>query len=133
MFGEDHTLRVRPWFSLDLALRCWMIFAQRLETIQICSIHRALIRCIIIQNDSKRWTKFRTSLTVQLSLSFLITLYIRRPTNSLWFCGCTPRSHFTPGKEPVPILQEAGWAPRTGLDGRKISSPRGVDPGPSSP
>ena len=27
--------------------------------------------------------------------------------------GCvvssTPRPHFTPGKEPVPILQEAGW------------------------
>ena len=22
-----------------------------------------------------------------------------------------PRPHFTPGKEPVPILQEAGWAP----------------------
>jgi len=23
----------------------------------------------------------------------------------------TPRPHFTPGKEPVPILQGAGWAP----------------------
>jgi len=23
----------------------------------------------------------------------------------------TPRPHFTPGKDPVPILQEAGWAP----------------------
>jgi len=23
----------------------------------------------------------------------------------------TPRSHFTPGKDPVPILQVAGWAP----------------------
>jgi len=23
----------------------------------------------------------------------------------------TPRPHFTPGKEPVPIVQEAGWAP----------------------
>ena len=29
----------------------------------------------------------------------------------------TPRPHFTPGKSPVPIVQEAGWAPgpvRTG-------------------
>ena len=29
--------------------------------------------------------------------------------------GCvvssTPRPHFTPGKDPVPILQEAGWTP----------------------
>jgi len=23
----------------------------------------------------------------------------------------TPQRHFTPGKDPVPILQEAGWAP----------------------
>jgi len=23
----------------------------------------------------------------------------------------TPRPHFTPGKDPVPILQEAGWDP----------------------
>jgi len=23
----------------------------------------------------------------------------------------TPRPHFTPGKNPVPIVQEAGWAP----------------------
>jgi hypothetical protein len=23
----------------------------------------------------------------------------------------TPRPHFTPGKNPVPILQEAGWVP----------------------
>jgi len=24
----------------------------------------------------------------------------------------TPRPTFTPGKDPVPIVQEAGWAPR---------------------
>jgi hypothetical protein len=23
----------------------------------------------------------------------------------------TPRPHFTPGKDPVPILQKVGWAP----------------------
>ena len=40
---------------------------------------------------------------------------------------------FTPGKDPVPILQDAGWAPSAGLDGRKISSPPGFDLGSSSP
>ena len=45
----------------------------------------------------------------------------------------TPRPHFTPGKDPVPIVQEAGWAPRASLDGRKISSTPGFDPGPPSP
>ena len=41
--------------------------------------------------------------------------------------------HFAPGENTVPILQEAVWAPRASLDGRKISSPLGFDPGPSSP
>ena len=28
-----------------------------------------------------------------------------------WVVSSTPRPHFTPGKDSVPILQEAGWAP----------------------
>ena len=31
----------------------------------------------------------------------------------------TPGPHFTPGKDPVPILQEAGWAPGPVWTGRK--------------
>jgi len=34
----------------------------------------------------------------------------------------------TPGKDPISIVQEAGWAP-----GPEISSPTEFDPGPSSP
>ena len=40
----------------------------------------------------------------------------------------TPRPHFTPCKDPVPILQGARWDPGRVLDGRKISSPPGFDP-----
>jgi hypothetical protein len=28
-----------------------------------------------------------------------------------WGVSVTPRPYFTPGKDPVPIVQEAGWAP----------------------
>ena len=28
-----------------------------------------------------------------------------------WVVSSTPRPHFTPGKDSVPILHEAGWAP----------------------
>ena len=31
----------------------------------------------------------------------------------------TPRPHFTPGKDPVPILQEAEWAPEPVWTGGK--------------
>jgi hypothetical protein len=37
----------------------------------------------------------------------------------------TPRPHFTPGKDPVPIIQEAGWAPGPVLTGGK-SRPHGI-------
>ena len=40
----------------------------------------------------------------------------------------TPRpGRFTPMKDPVPIVQEAGWAPRAGVDGcGKSHSPTGI-------
>jgi len=44
-----------------------------------------------------------------------------------------PRPLFTPGKDPVPILQEAGWAPGPVWTGGKILSPPGFDPGSSIP
>jgi len=34
-----------------------------------------------------------------------------RGTRRGWVVSSTPRPHFTPGKDPVPISQEAGWAP----------------------
>jgi hypothetical protein len=38
-------------------------------------------------------------------------LFHDRGTRSGWVVSSTPRPHFTPGKDTVPILQEAGWAP----------------------
>jgi hypothetical protein len=38
-------------------------------------------------------------------------LFHDRGTRRGWVVSRTPRPHFTPGKNPVPILQEAGWAP----------------------
>jgi len=38
-------------------------------------------------------------------------LFHDRGTRRGWVVSSTPRPHFTSGKDPVPILQEAGWAP----------------------
>ena len=35
---------------------------------------------------------------------------------------------FTPGKDPVPIVQKAGWAPGQSGQVQKISPPPGFDP-----
>jgi len=41
--------------------------------------------------------------------------------------------HFTPGKDPVPILQESGWAPGPVSTGGKSRPHQDSIPGPSSP
>ena len=38
-------------------------------------------------------------------------LFHYRGTRRGWVVSSTPRPHFTPGKDTVPIVQEAGWAP----------------------
>jgi len=53
-------------------------------------------------------------------------------TRRWWVVSVTLRSHFTPGKDPVPILKEARWAPGLVCMGGKTRPPPGFDPGPSS-
>ena len=42
-----------------------------------------------------------------------------RGTRTGWVVSSTPRPHFIPGKDQVPIVQEAGWAPGTVWKGGK--------------
>ena len=41
----------------------------------------------------------------------IAVLFHDRGTRSGWVVSSTPRPQFTPGKEPVPIVQEVEWAP----------------------
>jgi len=51
-------------------------------------------------------------------------LFHDRGTRRRWVVSSTPRPHFTPGKDPVPIVQEAGWAPGPVWTGGKSLSHR---------
>ena len=44
-----------------------------------------------------------------------------------WGVSVTPRPLFTPGKEPVPIVQETGWAPGPVWTAENLAPP-GFDP-----
>ena len=55
----------------------------------------------------------------------LALLFHDRDTRKGWVVSSTPRPYFTPGKDPVPIVQEAGWAPgRVWTSGK--SRPNGI-------
>jgi hypothetical protein len=43
-----------------------------------------------------------------------------------WGVSITPRSLFTHGKDPVPIVQEAGWAPGPVWTGAENLAPTGI-------
>ena len=43
-----------------------------------------------------------------------------------WGVSVTPRPLFTPGKDPVPIVQEAGWAPGPVWTGTENLAPTGI-------
>ena len=55
-------------------------------------------------------------------------LFHDRGTRRRWVVSSMPWPHFTPGKDPVPILQEAGWAPGLVCTGGKSCPYRDLIP-----
>ena len=79
-----------------------------------------------------KWSRYTPGVAQRLGRGIAL-LFHDRGTRRGWVVSSTPRLHFTPGKDPVPILQEAGWATGPVWTGPKISSPPGFDHRPSSP
>jgi len=57
-----------------------------------------------------KWSCYRPDVAQRVG-SGIALLFRDRGTRRGWVVSSTPRPHFTPGKDPVLILQEAGWAP----------------------
>jgi hypothetical protein len=53
-------------------------------------------------------------------------------TRRVWGVSVTPRPLYTPGKDPVPIVQEAGWAPEPVWTCAENLAPTGIR-SPDSP
>ena len=64
----------------------------------------------VIVKVKVKWSCYRPGVTQRVSKG-LAPLFHGRGTRRGWVASSTPRPHFTPGKDPVPILQETGWAP----------------------
>jgi len=57
-----------------------------------------------------KWSRYRPGVDQRVGTGIAL-LFQDRGTRREWVVSSTPRPHFTPGKDPVPIVQEAGWAP----------------------
>ena len=67
-----------------------------------------------------KFSRYRPGVAQRVGRAIAL-LFHDRGTRRGWVVSSTPRPHFTPGKDPVPILQEAGWAPGDGLVGKMYS------------
>ena len=80
------------------------------------TIKRVCRRCFVWGSGSKRvkvkvkWSRYRPSVAQTVGRGIAL-LFHDRGTRRGWVVSSTPRPHFTTAKDPVPILQEAGWAP----------------------
>jgi len=57
-----------------------------------------------------KWSRYRPGMAHRLGRGIALLVH-DRGTRRGWLVSSTPRPHFTPGKDLVPILQEAKWAP----------------------
>ena len=64
----------------------------------------------IVVKVKVKWSRFWPCLAQRVSRGIAL-LFHDRGTRRGWVVSSTPQPHFTPGKDPVPILQEAEWAP----------------------
>ena len=67
---------------------------------------------IYIYKGKGRVCRYRPGVAQRVGRGIAL-LFHERGTRRRWVFSSTPRPHFTPGKDPVPILrvQEAAWAP----------------------
>ena len=65
---------------------------------------------LLILKVKVSWSRYRPGVAQRVGRSIAL-LFHDRFTRRGWVVSSTPRPHFTPGKDTVPILQEVGWAP----------------------
>jgi len=61
-------------------------------------------------NNKVKWSRYRPSVAQRVGKGIAL-LFHDRGTRRGWVVSSTPRPHFTPGKDPVPFVQVAVWAP----------------------
>ena len=57
-----------------------------------------------------KWSRYGPSVAQRVGRGIAVFFH-HRGTRRGWVVSSTPQPHFTPGRDPVPILQEGGWFP----------------------
>jgi len=80
------------------------------EWTYVC-MYICLYVCMYVwMNVKVKWSPYRPGVAQRVGRGIAL-LFHDCDTRRKWVVSSTPRPQFTHGKDPVPILQEAGWAP----------------------
>jgi len=88
---------------------------------ETCSNCKVKIKCTLVQ--ALRLCTGRTAHTESRGIALLLLYH---GTRRGWGVSVTPRPLFTLGKDPVPIVQKAGWAPEPVCIGAENLVPTGI-------
>jgi hypothetical protein len=83
------------------------------------------VKCTLVQA-----LRLCTSRTAHRGSRYIALLFHDHGTRRVWRVSVTPRPIFNSGKDPVPIAQEAGWAPGpvwTGAENLALTGIRSPD------
>ena len=88
-----------------------------------CTRHigKGKVQCTLVQ--ALRLCTGRTTLWGSRGIALP---FLDHGTGRGWGVSVTPRPLFIPGKDPVPIIQEAGWAPGPVWTGAENLAPTGI-------
>jgi len=104
-------------------LICGAVKAQWLMCVCVCVCVYIYIYIYTYIHIKVKWSRYRPGLAQRMGRGIAL-LFHDRGTRRGWVVSSTPQPQFTPGKVPVPILQEAWWAPGPVWTGEKARSHR---------
>ena len=104
-------LRASHWdICVKTFYKCLCLFHQ--PFCETCIFLASLFKTVLlkVKKVKVKWSRYRPGVAQRVGRGIAL-LFHDRSTRRGWVVSSTPRPHFTPGKDPVPILQESGWAP----------------------
>jgi len=101
-----------------------IIFPYELTLMGGRKLHVKKVKCTLVQA-----LRLCTGRTAHRGSRGIALLFYDHGTRRGWWVSVTPRPLFTPGKDPVPIVHEAGWAPGpVWTDAENLAPHPGFDP-----
>ena len=110
-----------PVFVCKRAYVCACISLSLVEKVTVVSIVKVKVKVTLVQA-----LRHCTGRTVYRGIRGIALPFHDHGTRRGWGVSVTPRLPFTTGKDPVPIVQEAGWAPGPVWTGAENLAPTGI-------